>query len=124
MAIGIALVLALIIVAVFWNLKRAGHAWDDICSRNAQHDHMEAAAAELGRVRDRVRELRARYQKAAAEGTLRGDAHIGVSAWRVADEYVADSARCVKRMDFFGALAEMNRAFTTANDYMREFATR
>lgn len=121
MNIGIALVLSLIVISVIWNLRRVASAYGDIRDQNQRYAEIEGTAAELGRVREQIRQMRSRYENASQKGMLPGDPHLGVEAWRVADEYIADSAHCLKRMDFVGALAQMSRAYSTANEYMRDF---
>lgn len=111
------LLIVSIAAVVLWNMGRARRALGDIRDRNAQYDQKEAVACELGRLREQVRRMKASYTQALEAGTLIGEPHVGAALWRSADEHIADSGRCVMRMDFLGALAQMNRAIAIVGDY-------
>jgi hypothetical protein len=114
-----AFVLLIVSIAamVVWNMGRARRALGEIRGLNAQHDQTEAIARELGRRREQISRMRDNYTQALAAGAQLGEPQVGAALWRSADEHIADSGRCVMRMDFLGALAQMNRAISIVGDY-------
>lgn len=114
----IVLALALIGATVTWNISRALKARKSILEKNQSYSQNETAAAELGRQREELRVLRARYAQAACLSHFKDTEDACAAMWRQVDGFVARSAQEVMRMNFPAALGEMCKATAVANAYL------
>ena len=116
----IILAVALIGATVTWNISRALKARKAMVERNQPYLQNEAAATELGRQREQLRVLRACHAQAAAGRVFTDTDGSCVAMWSQVDRFVAQSAQHVMRMNFIAALAEMCKATTVAEEYLKD----
>lgn len=116
----IILALALIGATVTWNIGRALKARKSMLERSQLYSQNEAAAAELGRQREELRVLRARYAQAACLSHFKDTQEACAAMWQQVDNFVAQSAQHVMRTNFIAALAEMCKATTVAREFLKD----
>lgn len=115
----IILALALIGATITWNISRVRQARKEMAAQGALYNQNENAATELGQQREELRVLRARHEAAAASGLFEDADGSCAAMWTQVDGFVARSAQQVMRMNFVAALAEMCKATTVADEYLK-----